>query len=157
MSREERRCKKSQWEYYCDGAPSARGLWNGTVSEGVVCNRRLSLEILFSQRGGFHEQYYLHRRGSRDRPRYSVVCWSCLDSREHHRLICLDAQALPSGEPFWWHGYPRLLELQGVPEMYPTTPDGRYFVVKGRLWRCSNPSLDEDVRQRLVRAHRSAS
>lgn len=34
--------------------------------------------------------------------------------------------------------------------MYPTTPDGRYFVVKGRLWRCSNPSLDEDVRQRLV-------
>lgn len=34
--------------------------------------------------------------------------------------------------------------------MYPTTPDGRYFVVKGQLWRCSNPSLDEDVRQYLV-------
>ena len=34
--------------------------------------------------------------------------------------------------------------------MYPTTPDGRYFVVKGRLWRCTNPLLDEDVRQRLV-------
>ncbi|WP_064596680.1 hypothetical protein [Pseudomonas sp. DR 5-09] len=34
--------------------------------------------------------------------------------------------------------------------MYPVTPDGRYFVVKGQLWRCSNPSLDEDVRQRLV-------
>ncbi|QCY15050.1 MULTISPECIES: hypothetical protein [Pseudomonas] len=34
--------------------------------------------------------------------------------------------------------------------MYPTTPDGRYFVVKGQLWRCSNPSLNEDVRQRLV-------
>jgi hypothetical protein len=34
--------------------------------------------------------------------------------------------------------------------MYPTTPDGRYFVVKGQLWRCSNPSLSEDVRQRLV-------
>ncbi|MHC8351743.1 hypothetical protein ACYZT7_21155 [Pseudomonas sp. RT4P38] len=34
--------------------------------------------------------------------------------------------------------------------MYPTTPDGRYFVVKGLLWRCSNPSLGEDVRQRLV-------
>ncbi|MCQ3015271.1 hypothetical protein NLO83_06560 [Pseudomonas tremae] len=30
------------------------------------------------------------------------------------------------------------------------TPDGRYFVVKGQLWRCSNPSLSEDVRQRLV-------
>lgn len=34
--------------------------------------------------------------------------------------------------------------------MYPTTPDGRYFVVKGLLWRCSNPSLSEDVRQRLI-------
>ena len=34
--------------------------------------------------------------------------------------------------------------------MYPTTPDGRYFVVKGQLWRCTNPSLNEDFRQRLV-------
>lgn len=34
--------------------------------------------------------------------------------------------------------------------MYPTTVDGRYFVVKGKLWRCSNPSLSEDVRQALV-------
>ena len=34
--------------------------------------------------------------------------------------------------------------------MHPVTPDGRYFVVKGQLWRCSNPSLDEDVRQCLV-------
>jgi hypothetical protein len=34
--------------------------------------------------------------------------------------------------------------------MYPTTPDGRYFVVKDRLWRCSNPALDEDERQRRV-------
>lgn len=34
--------------------------------------------------------------------------------------------------------------------MYPTTPDGRYFVVKGKLWRCSNPSLPEDIRQCLV-------
>jgi hypothetical protein len=36
--------------------------------------------------------------------------------------------------------------------MHPVTPDGRYFVVKGQLWRCSNPSLQEDVRQRLVDA-----
>ncbi|RRV10582.1 hypothetical protein EGJ27_02915 [Pseudomonas sp. v388] len=35
--------------------------------------------------------------------------------------------------------------------MHPTIPDGRYFVVKGRLWRCSNPALSEDERQRLVR------
>ncbi|MBI6561540.1 hypothetical protein EIG75_20145 [Pseudomonas syringae] len=34
--------------------------------------------------------------------------------------------------------------------MNPTTPDGRYFVVKGQLWRCSNPSLSDDVRQHLV-------
>ena len=34
--------------------------------------------------------------------------------------------------------------------MYPTTPDGRYFVVKGQLWRCTNPSLSEVERQRLV-------
>ncbi|OPK07355.1 MULTISPECIES: hypothetical protein [Pseudomonas] len=34
--------------------------------------------------------------------------------------------------------------------MDPTTPDGRYVVVKGQLWRCTNPLLDEDVRQRLV-------
>lgn len=34
---------------------------------------------------------------------------------------------------------------------YPTTPDGRYFVVKGRLWRCSDPSLEPDVRERLVK------
>lgn len=30
------------------------------------------------------------------------------------------------------------------------TPDGRYVVVRGRLWRASNPSLSADERQRLV-------
>ncbi len=34
---------------------------------------------------------------------------------------------------------------------YPTTPDGRYFVVKGRLWRCNNPSLKENVKEQLVK------
>jgi hypothetical protein len=33
---------------------------------------------------------------------------------------------------------------------YPVTPDGRYFVVRGRLWRCSNPALPEATRQTLV-------
>ena len=33
---------------------------------------------------------------------------------------------------------------------YPTTPDGRYFVVRGRLWRTSNPALDAETRDRLV-------
>ncbi len=35
---------------------------------------------------------------------------------------------------------------------YPVTPDGRYFVVRGRLWRCADPTLAEDERARLVRA-----
>ena len=34
---------------------------------------------------------------------------------------------------------------------YPVTPDGRYFVVRGRLWRMSNPSLPEYRRSELVR------
>lgn len=34
---------------------------------------------------------------------------------------------------------------------YPVTPDGRYFVVRGRLWRRTNPDLPEDTRERLVR------
>lgn len=33
---------------------------------------------------------------------------------------------------------------------YPATPDGRYFLVRGRLWRCSNPGLDVEERDRLV-------
>lgn len=33
---------------------------------------------------------------------------------------------------------------------HPSTPDGRYFVVRGRLWRLSNPALDEDTRAALV-------
>ena len=34
---------------------------------------------------------------------------------------------------------------------HPATPDGRYFVVKGRLWRLSNPELAPDERERLVK------
>lgn len=33
---------------------------------------------------------------------------------------------------------------------YPITPDGRYFVVRGRLWRRSDPSLPEERRLALV-------
>ncbi|MCC9655172.1 hypothetical protein [Rhodopirellula halodulae] len=39
---------------------------------------------------------------------------------------------------------------------YPVTPDGRYFVHRGRLWRCTNPNLDESERQRWVRKLMSA-
>lgn len=34
---------------------------------------------------------------------------------------------------------------------YPVTPDGRYFVVRGRLWRAAKPSLDPEERSRLQR------
>ena len=30
------------------------------------------------------------------------------------------------------------------------TPDGRYLIVRGRLWRAANPHLDEDERKALV-------
>jgi len=33
---------------------------------------------------------------------------------------------------------------------HPVTPDGRYFVVRGRLWRMANPGLDEAKRAALV-------
>ena len=36
------------------------------------------------------------------------------------------------------------------PDKYPNTPDGRYFVVSGRLWRASNPGLAPEERQHLV-------
>ncbi len=38
-----------------------------------------------------------------------------------------------------------------MPKDYPTTPDGRYFVVRGRLWRCSDPTLDEQQRAAWIR------
>lgn len=34
---------------------------------------------------------------------------------------------------------------------YPVTPDGRYFVVRGRLWRLANPNLPEESRAALTR------
>jgi hypothetical protein len=34
---------------------------------------------------------------------------------------------------------------------YTPTPDRRYFVVRGRLWRLSNPSLHPAIHEQLVR------
>jgi hypothetical protein len=34
---------------------------------------------------------------------------------------------------------------------HPVTPDGRYFVVRGRLWRLSDPSLSHAERDALVK------
>lgn len=45
-------------------------------------------------------------------------------------------------------------------QRYSVTPDGRYFVVRGRLWRQSNPALVAAERAKLVgklmRARRDA-
>lgn len=35
---------------------------------------------------------------------------------------------------------------------HPITPDGRYFVVRGRLWRMSDPNLPEADREHLTSA-----
>lgn len=35
---------------------------------------------------------------------------------------------------------------------YPRTPDGHFFVSKGRLWRCTDPSLDDTTRRAAVKA-----
>ena len=34
----------------------------------------------------------------------------------------------------------------------PVTPDGRYILVRGRLWRAANPNLPEEERAAHVRA-----
>lgn len=41
-------------------------------------------------------------------------------------------------------------------DRYPDTSDGRYFVVRRRLWRKSNPALDEPTRESLVKELMSA-
>lgn len=37
-----------------------------------------------------------------------------------------------------------------APSPHPTTPDGRYFVVRGRLWRCADPRLAPETRELRV-------
>ncbi|WP_316175090.1 hypothetical protein [Bradyrhizobium sp. SZCCHNRI1073] len=39
---------------------------------------------------------------------------------------------------------------------HPVTPDGRYFVVRGRLWRMADPRLGETERSDLTRQLMSA-
>ena len=42
--------------------------------------------------------------------------------------------------------------MPDTPDRYPVTPDGRYFVVRGRLWRRSDPELPDATRAALVHA-----
>ncbi|WP_116082871.1 hypothetical protein [Tropicimonas sp. IMCC34011] len=39
---------------------------------------------------------------------------------------------------------------------YPTTPDGRYFIAKSRLWRSTDPGLPEGERKAAVHELMSA-
>lgn len=39
---------------------------------------------------------------------------------------------------------------------YPVTPDGHYFIVRGRLWRCTNPALAPSHRSELQKELMSA-
>ena len=40
----------------------------------------------------------------------------------------------------------------GIQRPPARTPDGRYIIVRGRLWRAANPDLPEAERQRWVNA-----
>ena len=43
--------------------------------------------------------------------------------------------------------------MSTCPDHLPSTPDGRYFVHGGRLWRCSNPDLSDAEREARARVH----
>ena len=45
---------------------------------------------------------------------------------------------------------PESNSVAGDTPRYPRTPDGRYFVVRERLWRTSKPGLSSAERERLV-------
>lgn len=49
-----------------------------------------------------------------------------------------------------------MAERASAAAQHPVTPDGRYFVVRGRLWRMADPSLHEARRAQLVRQLMSA-
>ena len=51
----------------------------------------------------------------------------------------------------WRVERPRLRSSMAT-ESPPVTPDGRYILVRGRLWRRANPHLPEADRQRHVDA-----
>lgn len=51
----------------------------------------------------------------------------------------------------WWRANCPMAERASADAQHPVTPDGRYFVVLGRLWRTADPSLDEARRAHLVR------
>ena len=43
-----------------------------------------------------------------------------------------------------------MLKSNSLNDTYPITPGGRYFLVRGRLWRRSDPSLSAEDRDKYV-------
>ena len=48
------------------------------------------------------------------------------------------------------------MDRTSAPPNYPITPDGRYFIVRGKLWRLADPHLDPAVKADLVKRLMSA-
>jgi hypothetical protein len=73
-----------------------------------------------------------------------------------HRVHCVKGTRRPSSRRKMQSvitalGSRREFEIRSPMALqHPVTPDGRYFVVKGRLWRLSNPALSEDQKSILV-------
>lgn len=70
-------------------------------------------------------------------------------SSSGHYTSCLIQRDVACRCPFFLlarHRRPHTLH----PWIPITTPDGRYLIVRGRLWRATNPGLGEQERQGLV-------
>lgn len=64
-----------------------------------------------------------------------------LDIRQGGRTVVADGSV---------RGPIRLGRTNTAATEHPTTPDGRYFVVRGRLWRKANRNLPANLRDALV-------
>lgn len=74
-------------------------------------------------------------------PRIREAAWGMAD--EGVVEILQGGRTVPREQPL--RGPIRLALRAPAPQtQHPVTPDGRYFVVRGRLWRMADPSLAED-------------
>ncbi len=73
-----------------------------------------------------------------------------LDRRDGIRVV-FQMRDLPAARDHCL-GIPFQMSDASSPDGPPITPDGRYIVVRGRLWRAANPNLDPARRADLVAA-----
>ncbi len=90
---------------------------------------------------------------------YRQFCGECHDvqlSRAARRPKTSDAGVQAGGDAVELHfGHDHRRQRRKAVHLmaglkHPVTPDGRYFVVRGRLWRLANPSLSSATRSALV-------